>query len=113
MVYDYISPVIIVVPLEHQPIWQLSEKTALNLNKAVRQVAEVFIRQGKFPNFFTGGNINNAKYGLSGVHAHVHIEPREMGDPSYPTFPAHANKRMLTKSELDAVKQEWKILLNL
>ena len=94
MVYDHISPVIIVVPLEHSPIWRLSPEAVLDMHKATNAVSEVFLNKGQFPNFFTGGNINNAKYGIDGVHAHVHIEPRVKEDPQYNTFPQHNNKKL-------------------
>lgn len=113
MVYDHIAPVIIVVPNEHAPLWKLSEVSVLNMHKATAAVADVFIAQNQFPNFFTGGNINNAKYGLAGVHAHVHIEPRVKEDPAYNTFPAHQNKKMLSPEELNHYKQLWKTYLKL
>lgn len=113
MVYDYIEPVIIVVPIEHAPLWQLSSQALLDMHKTVSQVSAVFVSQGKFPNFFTGGNINNAKYGLPGVHAHVHVEPRETEDPAYNTFPAHVNKRFLSGEEIEAYKAKWKVLLGM
>jgi diadenosine tetraphosphate (Ap4A) HIT family hydrolase len=113
MIYDHIAPVIIIVPNEHAPMWKLSEASVLNMHRAVAAVSDVFIAQDQFPNFFTGGNINNAKYGLPGVHAHVHIEPRVKDDPAYNTFPAHLNKKMLLEEELNHYKQLWKKYLNL
>jgi diadenosine tetraphosphate (Ap4A) HIT family hydrolase len=113
MVYAYIVPVIIVVPFEHRPVWKLSPESNNNMHKVVGLVSDVFTNKGLFVNFFTGGNINNAKYGLDGVHAHVHIEPRSIEDPAYNTFPAHLEKRMLTKAEIRDYVHEWRKLLNI
>lgn len=114
MVYDYIEPIIIIVPMrEHAPIWELSPEAIIELNKTTSLVAKIFIDKfDMFPNFFTGGNINNAKYGLQGVHAHIHIEPRVKGDPDYNTFPGHKNKRFLSEEEINRYKQQWKSLID-
>lgn len=114
MVYDHMPIVIIVTPLEHNPYWKLSPEAASNLHKTASTVASIFYDKfDLFPNFFTGGNINNAKYGLPGVHAHIHIEARSRSDPDYNTFPTHKNKRMLTKDEIESFKAEWRTYLNL
>ncbi len=113
MVYDHMAPIIIIVPLEHKPIWELNTASIMNLHLAMKDVCNILIQRGQFPNLFTGGNINNAKYGLQGVHAHIHIEPRVKEDPAYNTFPQHTNKRMLSNDEIDVLKQEWKLLLKL
>ena len=34
-----------------------------------------------FPNMFIGGNVAYSRFGYCGVHAHVHVEPREQEDP--------------------------------
>jgi diadenosine tetraphosphate (Ap4A) HIT family hydrolase len=114
-VYDYISPTIIVSPLyEHKPYWELSSSAVLDMHAASSAVAQVFLKKlGLFPNFFVGGNINNAKYGLQGVHAHVHIEPRTRDDPNYMTVPAHQNRRNLSDEEIEKLKAQWKQYLGL
>jgi len=112
VIYSHIAPVIIVAPCEHAPIWRLSPTAHADLQAVLALVAEAFVRDGKFPNFFTGGNIANAAWGLDGVHAHVHVEPRVADDPAYGTFPAHAGKRALTAAEIETYKDEWRIRLS-
>lgn len=115
MNYDYMPFVIIVVPMhQHCPLWELEEGARKDLDDTVSKVAKIMVRSfdDLFPNFFTGGNINNSKYGLRGVHAHVHIEARKKGDPDYNTFPGHKNKHMLTDEELTDLKDIWKKHLN-
>ena len=114
MIYDNMPVVIIIVPeKEHKPFWELSEISVLNMHKVVQEVSNVLINRGQFPNFFTGGNINYAKYGLKGVHAHIHIEARVKEDPAYNTFPTHLNRKMLNPDEIDTLKKEWKLALSL
>jgi diadenosine tetraphosphate (Ap4A) HIT family hydrolase len=113
--YDYIPFIIIVSPThEHNPLWKLNPQTQEDLQSAVSAVADIIFTEFQlFPNFFTGGNIANAKYGVTGVHAHVHIEPRTAEDPEYNTFPGHRNKRMLSEAELAELKAKWQALLKL
>ena len=113
MNYDYMPIVIVVVPMHrHCPIWQLSDKEHNDLNVIVSTIATIMYDElDMFPNFFTGGNINNGKYGLKGVHAHVHIEARIKSDPEYNTFPGHKNKKLLTQSEIDEHIKSWKLYL--
>jgi diadenosine tetraphosphate (Ap4A) HIT family hydrolase len=106
--------VIIVVSPEHKPIWQLSSDISDKMTKSVNTVSTVIHNKyNLFPNYFTGGNIANGKYGLLGVHAHVHIEPRNINDPEYNTFPGHRNKKFHTDEELSALKLQWKLYLNI
>jgi diadenosine tetraphosphate (Ap4A) HIT family hydrolase len=53
---------------------------------------------------FIGGNVAYSRFGYCGVHAHVHVEPREQEDPAWQTFSAHQNRRNLTEAEIAATQ---------